>query len=103
MNPLGIRRRLEEGKVFSKSPSKAKPGQKLPKKGYKQEILPKNGQNWTFEKNCSEGGKSKFSVGSPATKKAAASKDEHKRKTAAAEEAEQPVSEGKTSGKERKK
>ena len=29
--------------------------------------MPKNGQNWTFfEKNCSEGGNSKFSAGSPA-------------------------------------
>jgi len=37
------------------------------------------------------------------TKKAAATKDENKQKTSAAEEAEQPVSEGKTSGKERKK
>ena len=37
------------------------------------------------------------------TKKAAATKDENKQKTSAAEEAEQPLSEGKTSGKERKK
>ena len=30
--------------------------------------MPKIGQNWTFfEKKCSEGGKSKFSAGSPVT------------------------------------
>ena len=34
------------------------------KRGYKQKKLPKIRQNWTFcEKNCSEGGKSKFSAG----------------------------------------